>query len=159
MRFICTCHESFLANVGWMSNVKYEWVMSRMNESCHVWMSHVTYEWVMSHMNESCHIWMSHVTYEWIMSHMNESCHIWMSHVTYEWVMSHMNESCHIWMNHTGKETRVVPATHIWLQSIRNALWPSKLRPQQNQPKVRGLQRWHIRLFWGKECRALLWRI
>ena len=27
-------------------------------------MSHVTYEWVMSHINESCHIWMSHVTHE-----------------------------------------------------------------------------------------------
>jgi len=39
-------------------------------------MSHVTYEWVMSHMNESCHIWMSHVTYEWVMSHMYESCPI-----------------------------------------------------------------------------------
>ena len=47
-------------------------------------MSHVTYKWVMSHMNESCHIWMGHVTCEWVTSHMIESCHIWMSHVTYE---------------------------------------------------------------------------
>jgi len=58
-------------------------VVSYMNESC-LWMSHVTYEWVMSHLNESCHIWMTHVTYEWVMSHMNESCHIWVSHVTYD---------------------------------------------------------------------------
>ena len=27
-----------------MSYVTYAWVMSRMNESCHVWISHVTYE-------------------------------------------------------------------------------------------------------------------
>jgi len=27
-----------------------------------LWMSHVPRGWVMSHMNESCHIWMSHVT-------------------------------------------------------------------------------------------------
>jgi len=90
----------------------FQWVMLRINESCHIWMSHVThlneschtYEWVMSHiwmshgthMYESCHTWMSHVT------HMNESCH------TYTWVMSHMNESyhthewvmSHIWMSH-----------------------------------------------------------
>ena len=36
-----------------MSRVTYEWVTSRMNESCHIWMSHVTYKWDMSHMNES----------------------------------------------------------------------------------------------------------
>jgi len=30
---------------------------------------HVTYEWVMSHMNESCHIWMSDVTYECVTPH------------------------------------------------------------------------------------------
>jgi len=86
-----------------MSHVTYEWVMSHMNESCHIWMSHVTYEWVMSHVNQSYHewmyhaiyasyhIWMSHVTYEWVISHMHESCHIWISHVTYEWDMSHIN--------------------------------------------------------------------
>ena len=68
-----------------------------MNETCHV-ERFVAYEWVMSHMNESCHIWMSHVTYEWVMSHMNGSCHIWMSHVIHEWVMSH-NQPCHIWMS------------------------------------------------------------
>jgi len=73
-----------------------DWVMSRMNESCHRWMSHVTYERVMSRMNEPCHVWMSHVTYEWVMSRINESCHVWMSHVTDEGVMSHMNESCHV---------------------------------------------------------------
>jgi len=73
-----------------MSHVTYEWVMSHMNESCHIRMSHVTYEWVMSHLNESCHIWTSQLTYE-------QSCHIWTSHVTHEWVMSHTNESCHIW--------------------------------------------------------------
>jgi len=28
--------------------------------------SHITYEWVMSRLNESCHVWMSHVTSEWV---------------------------------------------------------------------------------------------
>ena len=82
-----------------------EWVMSHVNESCHIRMSHVTWEWVMSHTNESCHIRMSHVTCrwvtlkpkvaycEWVMSHENESCHIRMSHVTCEWVMSQVDES------------------------------------------------------------------
>ena len=81
----------------------YEWIVSHINESCHIWMSHVTYEWVMSHMNEWFHIWISHVTYEWVTSHMNEPCHIWMSHVTYEWVMSHtwMGVMSQIWMSHT----------------------------------------------------------
>ena len=46
-----------------------------MNESCH-------HEWVMSYINESCHIWMRHVTYERVRSYMNEAYHIWMSHVT-----------------------------------------------------------------------------
>ena len=90
----------------------YKWVMSHMNESCHIWMSHVTYEWVMSHMNESCHIWMSHVTYEWVMSHTNESCHMWMSHVICEWVTSHTNESCHIWMS---RATHMHESCHIWM--------------------------------------------
>jgi len=27
-----------------------------VTESCPIWMSHVPYEWVMSHMNESCHV-------------------------------------------------------------------------------------------------------
>ena len=30
----------------------YEWIMSHMNESCHIWMSHVT-----------CHVWTSNVIY------------------------------------------------------------------------------------------------
>ena len=57
--------------------------VTHVNESCY------KYQWVMSHMNESCHVWMSHVTYGWVMSHMNASCHIRMSHVT------HMNQSYH----------------------------------------------------------------
>jgi len=81
-----------------------EWVMSHMNEWCHIWMSHVTYEWVMSHMNEWCHICacvichlgMRHVINGWVMSH------LWISHVTHvkesrhtcERVMAQVNESC-----------------------------------------------------------------
>ena len=103
-----------------------EWVMSHINESCHMWMSHVTHQWVMSHVNvrtrdervtnymwderpaETCHMWMSHVTHQKVMSYITwtpderpaEACHMWMSHVTREWVMSHVNESCHMWMSH-----------------------------------------------------------
>ena len=89
-----------------MSHVTYEWVMSHMNESCHIRMSHL-YNLIYWRMNEWCP--MSEWTHEWVMSRMNESCHIWTSHVTYEWAMSpiqmshvsyvisHMNESCHIW--------------------------------------------------------------
>jgi len=114
-----------------MIYVTYEWVMSHMNESCHVWMSHVTYAWVMSHMNESCHVWMSNAIYEWGMSHMNESCHICMSHVTYGWVMTHMYESWHIWMSHITYEwvtshmdeschIRTSHVTHAWVMSHMN---------------------------------------
>jgi len=49
---------------------------------CCKWMSHVTWEWVMSHMNESCHIWISHVTCEEVMLHVNWSRHMWVHHVT-----------------------------------------------------------------------------
>jgi len=114
----------------WMRRI---WTHSYSDITCYVTsISHVTYEWVMSHMNESCHIWMSHVTYESVMSHIHESCHIWMSHVTYEWVMSHMNESCHIWMSHVSTHsysvmsrdrrgkftTNLVP--YWWIQQVQN---------------------------------------
>jgi len=77
----------------WVSHVTHEgaipWIIAYLR------ISHVAYKWVMSHMNESCHIWMSHVTYEWVMSHMNESCHIWMNHVTYEgaiqWIIAYLH--------------------------------------------------------------------
>jgi len=35
-------------------------------------MRHVTHKWVMSNLNESCHIWMGHVTHASVMSHLNE---------------------------------------------------------------------------------------
>jgi len=90
------------------SHVTYEWVMSHMNESCHVrgishiWMSDITYGCVVSRTNDlchicikTCHIWMSHVmnesyhTYEWVLSRIIESCHTWMNRFIYEWFMSH----------------------------------------------------------------------
>ena len=100
-----------------MTHIWHEWVMSHVNESCHICMSHVTCEsWliyahtqVVAHVNESCHIWMSHDTYEWAMSHVHYvTRHIWMSHVTYERIMSHMDESCHICMSHV---------TYAWVMS------------------------------------------
>jgi len=87
-----------------------------MNESYHILMSHVTYEWVISHIDESCHIWMTY--HELAISPMHcslsasltriataesagdlwrdslqESWHIWMSHVTH--VNYVLSESCH----------------------------------------------------------------
>jgi len=56
-------HEDFVDGLGRVlllyeptHTTKKEWVMTHLNESCHVWMSHVniTYERVISHMNESC---------------------------------------------------------------------------------------------------------
>jgi len=93
-----------------MSHVAYEWVMSHMNESCHIWMSHVTsitcngrvrmnLSESCNILKESCPIWMSHVSYEWVVSH------IWMNHVPYKCDMSHMNESCRIWMSHVTSNT------------------------------------------------------
>jgi len=83
-----------------MSHVTCEWVVShvemlRRDITLHrVCLRHFSPEWVLSHLNESCHIWMSHVTYEWVMPHLHESCHKWMSHVACEWVMSHMQLVC-----------------------------------------------------------------
>ena len=93
--------SSIARKMFWIVNVR----LSRCVCVC-VYLSHVTCEYVMSHMNESCHIWMSHVTY----GMRRLACHVWHSgiytcipvsvrytcnfmwirHVTYEWVMSHM---------------------------------------------------------------------
>ena len=120
---------SFHERHPWMYCDTYEWVMSHVNESCHIRMSHATYEWVMSHRNESCHIRMNHVTCEWVMSHMNASCHTWTRHVTYdvthEWVMSPMDKSCHVWMSHvaltsymTWVMSRMNASCHIWMHHV-----------------------------------------
>ena len=109
-------------DVVWKSHIARGWVMSRVDESCHISIRRVTCGWVMSRTkttfvapkrceNESCRMWMGLATYEWVISHTNESCHVWISHVTcewvmshakesfrYEWVMSHINESCHVWI-------------------------------------------------------------
>jgi len=77
-----------------------------MKESCHVSMSHVTYQWVMSRINESCPMWTAQGHWRscppasWVVSHvshLNESRAylIWMS-----CVMSHINEACHMRMSH-----------------------------------------------------------
>ena len=152
MRFICNfgilaCFTSYV----WMIRVTYQWVMSRMNESCHIWMSRVIDQWVMSRMNESCHIWMVCVTNKWVMSHVwmsrvtygrvvsriRESCHEWTSHVTYERVESCMIESCQIKMS----PSQMIHVTYEWVmsrmnESQRNAkakwemekLWPQSLQ-------------------------------
>jgi len=71
-------YQSALINVTWLI----QWVMSHINESCHISMSHVIYQWVTSGVNESCHISTSHVTYQWSIA----------NKVVGTWVVSHMNE-------------------------------------------------------------------
>jgi len=80
----------------WTRHVKFEWVVSYMNEPCRIWTSHV------SHMTESRHIWTSHVTYKQghilrqsIGAVFDESCHIWMSKLNLN-LKSNLNESCHV---------------------------------------------------------------
>jgi len=100
----------------------YQWVMSRMNEACHV-----KYKWVMSHMEDSCHTWMSHIIHECRGStpaHINESRHIWMRHVAYDWVMSRMNESCHIWMQ--GEYTSNVTSARMRVHAPAGDALPRK---------------------------------
>jgi len=90
----------------WMSHVPHEWVVSCMNESCHIWLSYVTYACSArrihttcgAHLNKCCTSHMRHLTCKWVISYINLSRPLWMSQVTYECVVSHMNESCHICM-------------------------------------------------------------
>ena len=108
---------TLMTNEWVMSHVEHTWVVMSLcrwvvMSPCDTWMvhvTHVTYGWVVSRINESCHVWMSHVPYECVTSQRDETsrtnqpCHKWMRHVTYEWFMSHMNEpwqTCHIWMSH-----------------------------------------------------------
>jgi len=64
--FVCAmthmCHDSFICAM----TLPYATMQGAFIGICHC-----TCAWVMSHMNESCHIWMDHGTYEWVMSHMN----------------------------------------------------------------------------------------
>jgi len=69
----------------WMSRVNHVTIHTAPTPSC-------LSEWVMSHMNESCHLQMGHATSEESCHtqppphppHLNKSCRIWMSRVTYE---------------------------------------------------------------------------
>ena len=107
-------------------------------------MSYVTHEWVVSHVNESCHIYtrnytladnntLQHnvdtATHCITLQHtatlcntlqhtylrlttktdppMNESYHTWLSHVTYEWVMSRIYTDLHFgWQQHTATQCK-----------------------------------------------------
>jgi len=90
----CVTSHIWMSHVTHMheSRHTYAWVTSHICMS-HVTHMHdmalrelnLTYEWVVSHMNESCHIWMSRVTYEWVVSHINKAYHPWMTrHSTWE---------------------------------------------------------------------------
>jgi len=109
-------------------------------------MSHVTHEWVISHMNESCHLRLSHVTYSWVVAHMDlkhapkhsvitttltlpttttlftttiVAAEVVLSHVI------HMRESCHtyegvishVWVIHVWDRSHVSVTSHIWMNS------------------------------------------
>jgi len=81
-------------------------LMSVVSLMIRTWLIHMCkndYQWVLSHINEYCHIWMSLATATGIiLTQTNESCHVQMSHVTcessmsiikYKWVLSNTNES------------------------------------------------------------------
>jgi len=67
-----TCLDSFMCHqvVGTrdMPHSYVAWLIYTWPDS----ISHVIYQWVISHINESCHVSMSNVTYEWAMSHRND---------------------------------------------------------------------------------------
>ena len=99
-----SCHSEMSCHT-WTSSVAYEWVLSRVTETCSIWTSRVTHTFIchvragaLTHVSWLCTCgWViSHLN--GVISHMNESCRIWMSHVTYDWVALHMNESRNIYM-------------------------------------------------------------
>ena len=96
---VATPYEFFMSLV-WMSHV------AHVNESCR------TYEWVTSRMNESCYIWMSHESSTVIarrrgvstschgtreLSHGKRRVYLWIIHVT------HINASWHTYKNLTDQ--------------------------------------------------------
>ena len=136
-RVTCLTHDEscltyeWVCHHIWISHVSYEWVMSRMNESCHIWMSHALriYKSHGTHIphirvrnsTPIAHTWMSHGTYEWVMlhesrfTHGNESRPTHMhEHGTQEWVMAHMKESWHIRMSHGTCEWVIAHMNESW---------------------------------------------
>jgi len=103
-----------------MSHIAYEWVMSHMNESCHIWMSHVyssrlasVFYCLCNMCAYTCHMAHTYVTWiihMWRGSFMRDTTHLLAAPATllaigiFEWVMSYLwmssvtcvNESCHI---------------------------------------------------------------
>ena len=107
------------------------WVMSRVDESCHMWTSHVTCERVMSHVNESCHMWTSHVTcdiVQWratksrVSVESSQRCPS-LSHVTECQVSVALHctmvpEESHVWTSHVTCErvmSHVNESCHVWM--------------------------------------------
>jgi len=132
-----------------MSPVTYEWVMSRMNESCHIWMSHVTYERVMSYMNESCHVWMSHVTKKppcgsnflsapatWLihmwhassMRDMTHPCVTWLIHVWHDSSICDMTHPCVTWLIHMWHDSSMCDMTHPYVTWLIHVWHDSSIR-------------------------------
>jgi len=93
--FICVTYHIWMRHVTFFVSI----IAPLECTSCHVWMCHVTYEWVMSHMNDLCHISKSPATKDWChaviapsvchlcdMTHSHVwhgSCHMRMGYVTY----------------------------------------------------------------------------
>jgi len=157
------CHDSFIC-VSWLIHMcdmthPYLWhdiFNQHTVHNVHIcdMTRHVTCEWVMSHMNESCHIWTSHVTYERVMSHMNESCHMWMSHVTYERVMSHMNESCHIYAVH---DVRGINSAHAHAKMMPQKKWCQCHKLNYRRDATNSIIMKMTHSYWPRHRRRVTW--
>ena len=81
-----------------MTDVTCQWLMSPVNDWCHLSMTDVTCQWLMSPVNDWCHLSMTDVTCQWLMSPVNDWCHLSMTDVTCQWLMSLVNDWCHLSM-------------------------------------------------------------
>jgi len=113
------------------------WVMSHINESCHVWMCHVTHGWV-----KQCHSQISHVAHWCVMSHIwcelfvskwncsTHECVTWLICVWHDSSMCDMTHLCVTWHIYVWHDSSMCDMTHLcvtWLINMRHDLFASDI--------------------------------